>query len=57
MIPDCGLDSTGLGWGYVAGSCEHCDERWISRKGEKFLDLLSVSREVLCSVELIRHLL
>jgi hypothetical protein len=34
----CGLDSSGLGYGQVAGSCEHGDEPSGSIKGGEFLD-------------------
>jgi hypothetical protein len=36
-----GLDSTGMGQGPVADSCEHSTEPSSSIKGEEFLDYLS----------------
>jgi hypothetical protein len=38
MVWGCGLDSSGSGWGSVAGSCEHGNEPSGSIKDEKFLD-------------------
>jgi hypothetical protein len=37
----CGLDSTGAGYGPVAGSCEYGNEPSGSIKGGEFLDWLS----------------
>jgi hypothetical protein len=34
----CGLDAFGLGYGPMAGSCEHSNEPLYSIKGEEFLD-------------------
>jgi hypothetical protein len=34
----CGLEAFGLGYGPVAGFCEHDDEPWGSIKGVEFLD-------------------
>jgi len=34
-----GLDSSGSGWGPVAGSYGHCNETFVSIKGGQFLDL------------------
>jgi hypothetical protein len=34
----CGVDSSGSGWGPVAGSCEHGNEPSGSIKGGEFLD-------------------
>jgi hypothetical protein len=38
MVWGCGLDSLGLGYGQVAGSCEHGNEPSGSIKCEEFLD-------------------
>jgi len=37
----CGLDSTGAGYGPVAGSCEYGNEPSSFIKGEEFLKQLS----------------
>jgi len=37
-VGKCGLDSSGLGQGTVAGSCEHDYEPSGSVKGQEFLD-------------------
>jgi hypothetical protein len=37
-VGSCGLDSSGSGWGPMAGSCEHGNERSGSIKGGEFLD-------------------
>jgi hypothetical protein len=34
----CGLDSSGSGYGSVAGRCEHGNGPSVSMKGEEFLD-------------------
>jgi hypothetical protein len=36
---ECGLDLFGLGWGPMAGSCEHCYELLGCMKGRQFLEL------------------
>jgi hypothetical protein len=37
-VGECGLDSTGSGYGPLAGSCGHDNETSGSIKGEEFLD-------------------
>jgi hypothetical protein len=37
-----GLDSSGSGYGQLAGSCEHVNEPLVSIKGGEFIEYLSV---------------
>jgi hypothetical protein len=37
-VGGCGLGSSGLGLGRVAGCCEHSNEASVSINGGKFLD-------------------
>jgi hypothetical protein len=37
-VGDCGLDLSGLGWGPVAGSCEHGNEPSGPTKVREFVD-------------------
>jgi len=39
----CGLDSSGSGYGPVAGSCEHDNQPSGSIKGREFLDCVTIS--------------
>jgi hypothetical protein len=53
-VRGCRLNSTGLGYSLMVGSCKHGNEPLGSIKSEKLIDQLSDStiQEGLCSVEL-----
>jgi hypothetical protein len=57
-VGECGLDSSGSGYGLVVGSCEHGNDRGVSKSVGNFLTIgvtISFSRRILKAKAVLLH--